>query len=377
MLKRVGIVALLGVLCMGALTPVPPPPVYTTSNLDLYLKTSGGDRNDCSSSYPCLTVGGAKTRIPHIVRHVVTIHDLSSTLTSADFSGFLLDNSLGTTPTVKLVNAAGTAIATLNPSATQPVSATSGPMIIVRFATTANLNLSTTGLTAIDGITPVAGDLALVKNQSTASQNGIYVVGATAWARLYDSYGATIVQPAMISSVKLGTAGAGTAWVLASNGTTWNQLTVSGVSAVNLASTANGLGASLVGVEDALAILTATTVEGVTAELAKYEAINLADPGTGVAIPVTRSATVEMTVGSSGAETNTLAIPVFLGQRMVIVADVVGTGTRAITCAQALNVAGNTIMTFNAARDMVVLTAIKVGGAFRWEITYNASVSLS
>jgi len=43
----------------------------------------------------------------------------------------------------------------------------------VRIATTANHGL--TGLTAIDGVTPIAGDRILVKNQTTQSGNGIYV----------------------------------------------------------------------------------------------------------------------------------------------------------------------------------------------------------
>ena len=38
----------------------------------------------------------------------------------------------------------------------------------------------------IDGIALVAGDRVLVKDQTTAAQNGIYVVSATAWARSDD-----------------------------------------------------------------------------------------------------------------------------------------------------------------------------------------------
>lgn len=57
----------------------------------------------------------------------------------------------------------------------------------VRVATTANVTIST-ALNAgdtIDGVTLAAGDRVLVKNQSTGSQNGIYVAGATP-ARAYD-----------------------------------------------------------------------------------------------------------------------------------------------------------------------------------------------
>lgn len=57
----------------------------------------------------------------------------------------------------------------------------------VRLATTANHAL--TGLTAIDGVTPVANDRILVKDQSTASANGIYVAAAGVWSRSVDADG--------------------------------------------------------------------------------------------------------------------------------------------------------------------------------------------
>ena len=55
----------------------------------------------------------------------------------------------------------------------------------VRAATTASITLS--GTQTIDGIAVVAGDRVLVKNQGTASANGIYVVAAGSWARATDS----------------------------------------------------------------------------------------------------------------------------------------------------------------------------------------------
>src|SRR5689334_6764973 len=54
----------------------------------------------------------------------------------------------------------------------------------VRAASTANLTLS--GTQTVDGVALSAGDRILVKNQSTASQNGIYVVAAGAWSRATD-----------------------------------------------------------------------------------------------------------------------------------------------------------------------------------------------
>ena len=51
--------------------------------------------------------------------------------------------------------------------------------------TTTNITLS--GLQTIDGVTVVAGSRVLVKNQTTTSQNGIYLASATAWSRAPDA----------------------------------------------------------------------------------------------------------------------------------------------------------------------------------------------
>jgi hypothetical protein len=55
----------------------------------------------------------------------------------------------------------------------------------VRAATTANITLS--GTQTVDGVALVAGNRVLVKNQSTASANGIYVVASGAWTRSTDA----------------------------------------------------------------------------------------------------------------------------------------------------------------------------------------------
>lgn len=54
----------------------------------------------------------------------------------------------------------------------------------VRAATTANVTLS--GTQTIDGVALVVGDRVLVKSQSTAADNGIYVVASGAWTRATD-----------------------------------------------------------------------------------------------------------------------------------------------------------------------------------------------
>lgn len=60
------------------------------------------------------------------------------------------------------------------------------PKQSVKAATTANI-AALSGTMTIDGIALVAGDRILVKDQTTAGQNGIYVVAAGSWARASDA----------------------------------------------------------------------------------------------------------------------------------------------------------------------------------------------
>lgn len=59
------------------------------------------------------------------------------------------------------------------------------PKASVKAATTANI-ASLSGTMTIDGVALVAGDRVLVKDQTTTSANGVYVVAASAWARSDD-----------------------------------------------------------------------------------------------------------------------------------------------------------------------------------------------
>lgn len=81
-------------------------------------------------------------------------------------------------------------------------------------ATTANITLS--GTQTIDGVAVVAGNRVLVKNQSTDSQNGIYIVAAGAWARALDMDTWAEV-PNAYTWVEQGTTQADTGWVCTAN----------------------------------------------------------------------------------------------------------------------------------------------------------------
>ena len=66
----------------------------------------------------------------------------------------------------------------------------------VKVATTANITLS--GVQTIDGISVVVGDRILVKDQTTASQNGIYIVNASTWTRSVAADGANEIDSAVV-----------------------------------------------------------------------------------------------------------------------------------------------------------------------------------
>ncbi len=84
----------------------------------------------------------------------------------------------------------------------------------VRLATTANI-VSLSGTMTIDGVSAIAGDRILVKNQSTGSQNGIYVVAAGAWSRAADADTSAEVTSGMYVMVEEGGTYAGAGFVLA------------------------------------------------------------------------------------------------------------------------------------------------------------------
>lgn len=79
----------------------------------------------------------------------------------------------------------------------------------VKAASTADLTLS--GEQTVDGISLVTGDRILVKDQSTATENGIYTVDSGAWSRSDDANSADELNGALVT-VDQGTSNANTGW---------------------------------------------------------------------------------------------------------------------------------------------------------------------
>lgn len=88
-----------------------------------------------------------------------------------------------------------------------------------RVVATGNITLS--GTQTIDGVSVVAGDRVLCAGQSTASQNGLYVVAGGAWSRSTDANNTgadTQLRTGAVVPVSEGTVNADTVWSLTTNG---------------------------------------------------------------------------------------------------------------------------------------------------------------
>lgn len=107
---------------------------------------------------------------------LATLNDISTPTADFSMGGFKLTNVA--TP----VNANDAA----NKDYVDTVAQGLDPKQSVKAATTANI-ATLSGAMTIDGVSLVAGDRVLVKDQTTAAQNGIYVVSASGWSRSSDA----------------------------------------------------------------------------------------------------------------------------------------------------------------------------------------------
>ena len=115
----------------------------------------------------------------------------------------------------------------------------------MRVATLNNIVLS--GTQTIDGVALNAGDRVLVRQQTTESQNGIYVVATGAWSRATDANLSANVTAGLFTFVSEGTQNADSGWVLTTNDAitldstalSFTQFSGAGMVLIDQASTAN------------------------------------------------------------------------------------------------------------------------------------------
>jgi len=127
----------------------------------------------------------------------------------------------------------------------------------VTAATTANITLS--GTQTIDGIAVTAGQRVLVKDQTTASQNGIYVVDASAWSRATDADTAAEFNSGVFFFVEKGTDNADNGFVMSQDATInfgTTDITFSQFSGAGQITAGNGLAKS----GDTLSVNTGTGI---------------------------------------------------------------------------------------------------------------------
>ena len=152
-----------------------------------------------------------------------------------------------------------------------------------RLATTANHGLS--GLANIDGLTPLGEDRILVKNQTTESENGIYVAASGSWTRANDAAQSGEITPGTFVFVEQGTAHADSGWVVTTDGTitigttgiVWTQFSGAGqiTAGIALSKTGNTLDVDLTDATDSTSTTTAATPNSVKQA---YDLANAAIP---------------------------------------------------------------------------------------------------
>jgi hypothetical protein len=267
-----------------------------------------------------------------------------------------------------------------------------------RLASTANIASLSTLLT-IDGVTTVAGDRVLVKNQTAGETNGIYIAAAGAWTRSTDADSDAEVTSGLYTWVSEGTVNADSAWVLTTSDPITLGVTVlsftqfSGLGQITagagLTKTANTL--DVVANADASIFVNANDIQvGILATDAQHgnrggsalHALAIADGANGflsgvdkakldrfqIAIVTTTDATVTTILSITLAATECLLIVAdTVAQRTDTTADVAGYTRRAVVRREAAGAASlvSTVDTIGLDKESA--------GSVTWDATIDVS----
>jgi len=163
------------------------------------IASGGAAGGDLSGTYPNPTVSKVAGITPGSASGVATLNASSLVVQNP--------NSATTTPAINAIPLTNGTLTTLGNGW---IPYTVGALREVRIASSSNINTATTGLTAIDGVTPIAGDRVLLYGQTSTTQNGIYVAASGAWSLATD-WATGYVVPELIVRISEGTVGAHTA----------------------------------------------------------------------------------------------------------------------------------------------------------------------
>lgn len=99
--------------------------------------------------------------------------------------------------------------------------------------------------------------------------------------------------------------------------------------------------------------------------------VDIADPGDAGAIPVVSSGTCRLVTGGAG-QTRTVAAPTLPGLRLGLFFQTDGGGDAVVTFAADFNGAGNNIVTFDTAGELVVFESVYIAsGSLAWRLVSN------
>jgi hypothetical protein len=222
------------------------------------------------------------------------------------------------------------------------------PKQSVRAATTANITLS--GAQTIDGIALIAGDRALVKDQTTTANNGIYIVAAGAWTRATDM-DTWLEVPSSYVFVESGTVNADSGWVctsdpggtLGTTAVTWAQFTGGGAVSAGAGLTKTGSTLDVVGTASRI-LVNADSIDIDAGYVGQTSITTLGAIATGTwngtTIAVNRGGTgaVTLTGYVKGAGTSALTASATIPNT-----DITGLGTMSTQAASAVAITGGTI----------------------------------
>lgn len=258
-----------------------------------------------------------------------------------------------------------------------------------KVATVGNITLS--GTQTIDGATLSVADRVLVKDQTTASENGVYVVASGAWTRAtdFDTVSSSEISAGKSIFVGKGDVNGGTSWVLSTAGTItlgttpliWTQIG-GGQSETgkNVGNEGVGLFVGKVGTELEIRKLTSDTGSGITVSAPT-------DKGGTVVIDIPTS--IPLAKGGTGATTASAARDnLGLGSASILSADSVvqTSGQQTITGQKTLTATTSfrdMLMVTNAGADLqagyTVIAysgAYAVGGKFQQDLAPDGATDL-
>ena len=182
----------------------------------------------------------------------------------------------------------------------------------VRVASTADV-AAISGLLTLDGITVVAGERVLLKNQTTASANGVYVAASGAWTRSTDADVNAEVTAGLSVMVTEGTTQADTQWRLTTNdsivlGTTALVFAQIGAGTAYAAGSGISIAGNIISIDTAVVVrkFAGTIGDGVATSIAVNHALGTLDvnvqvyevaTGATIECDVTRGTTNQVTLG--------------------------------------------------------------------------------